>query len=156
MISSQDQFEIANLVTRYSLTTDNADVEGFMNCWVDPDEFGGYDSGSFGNMQTWDALREFEAHHVGEGGMANGKRHQVTNLMIEAVSASEVHVTHDLIVLEVANEPMIVATGRYNASVVVKTKQGWRFKSRKLDVDPGFFKLMERWQAAGAVQAGDH
>ena len=124
-----------------------------MNCWVDADAFGGYDSGSFGNMQTWEALREFEAHHVGEGGMANGKRHQATNLLIEPVSATEVRVTHDLIVLEVAGEPGIIATGRYNASVVVKTDKGWRFKSRKLDVDPGFFKLMERWQAAGASSA---
>lgn len=147
MLSSQDQLEIHNLVVRYCLATDDADVDRFMDCWVGPDEFGGYDSGSFGNMQTWEQLRDFEAHHVGEGGMANGKRHQATNILIEPVSANEVRVTHDLVVLEVAQEPAIIATGRYNASVVVKTKAGWRFKSRKLDVDPGFFKLMERWQA---------
>jgi len=147
MISYEDQLEIRNLVARYSITTDNADVDGFMNCWVEPEDYGGYDSGSFGNMKTWDELREFEAHHVGEGGMANGKRHQATNLLIEPISATEVHLTHDLLVLEVADEPRIIATGRYDKSVVVKTAKGWRFKSRKLDVDAGFFKLMKRIEA---------
>ena len=42
--------------------------------------------------------------------------------------------------------PRIVATGRYDASVVVKTPKGWRFKSRSLKVDPGFFKWMEQGQ----------
>ncbi len=95
-----------------------------MACWVSPEEFGGYDSASFGVMKTWQELSEFERHHVGPGGMANGKRHQVTNLVIEPVSDDEVHVTHDLIVLEVAQEPRVIATGRYDRSVVVRTRDG--------------------------------
>lgn len=146
MISPQDQLEIRNLIARYCITTDNADVDGFMACWVEPEEFGGYESGPFGSMKTWQALHDFEAHHVGEGGMAKGKRHQATNVVIEPRSATEVHVTHDLLVLEVAAEPHLIATGRYDASVVVKTDAGWRFKSRKLHVDPGFFELMKRTQ----------
>ncbi len=144
MFTATDHLQILNLVHRYSLTTDNADAEGFMACWVSPDEFGGYDSGAFGNMKTWHDLFAFEQHHVGPGGMANGKRHQVTNVYIEAVSPTEARVTHDLIVLEVKDEPRIFATGRYDNSVVVKTPQGWRFKSRHLAVDPGFFVLMAR------------
>lgn len=150
MITAQDQLEIHNLVIRYCLTTDNADVDGFMNCWVDAEAFGGYDSGSFGNMPTWEQLREFEAHHVGEGGMANGKRHQASNVLVEPISDTEVHVTHDLLVIEVADVPRLIATGRYDASVVVKTTRGWRFKSRKLDVDSGFFVLMKQLEGAGA------
>jgi hypothetical protein len=151
MITAEDYVQIQALASRYSVTTDNADVDGFMGCWVTPEEFGGYESGPFGDMPTWEALRAFEAHHVGPGGMANGKRHQVTNLLIEPVSAQQAYVTHDLVVLEVAQQPMIIATGRYDRSVVVKTPQGWRFKSRKLHVDPGFFKLM-----AAQGERGDH
>ena len=147
-ISPRDQLEIANLVARYCITTDNADADGFMACWVPAEEFGGYESGPFGSMKTWQELYEFEKHHVAKGGMANGKRHQATNLMIEPVSADEVRVTHDLVVLEVANEPGIVATGRYDRSLVVRTNSGWRFKSRTLEVDPGFFKLAEKWKQA--------
>ncbi len=145
-MTTQDVLEIQNLIATYTIATDNKDVDGFMNCWVEPDEFEGYDSGAFGQMKTWDELRAFEEHHVGPGGNANGKRHQVTNVIIKPVSDTEVHVTHDMIVLEVDAIPLIVATARYNNSKVVKTKKGWKFKWRKLDVDAGFFKLMEQWQ----------
>lgn len=147
-LSPDDDRAIRNLVARYCLTTDNADADGFMSCWVSPEEFGIYDSASFGVMKTWQELHEFEKHHVGPGGMANGKRHQVANLLIEPVTADEVRVTHDLIVLEVAQEPRVIATGRYDDSIVVRTRDGWRFKSRKLHVDPGFFVLLEQWKQA--------
>lgn len=143
-----DYLEIHNLVAKYCLTTDNKDVDGFMDCWVEPDAFEGYDSGAFGNMTTWEELRNFEAHHVGPGGNANGKRHQATNILVEPVSDTEVLVTHDMIVLEVASIPAVVATGRYNRSKVVKTSKGWKFKYRKLDVDSGFFNLMQKLEAA--------
>jgi hypothetical protein len=138
-LDPQDVFEIHNLIARYCLTTDNADVEAFMDCWVAPEDYGGYFSGAFGDMATWDEMRAFEAHHVGPGGMANGKRHQATNVLIEPVTADEARVTHDMLVLEVAEPPRLVATGRYNGSIVVRTGKGWRFKSRTLHVDPGFF-----------------
>jgi len=144
VIHFEDYLESKNLVADYCLRTDNADADGFMECWVDKDEFGGYESGPFGTMNTLDELYEFEKHHVGPGGMANGKRHQATNLHITPVSENEVHVTHDMMVLEVADEPRVIATGRYNNSVVVRTEKGWKFKRRTLDVDTGFFKLMER------------
>lgn len=148
MISAEDRLQIQNLVARYCITTDNADADAFMRCWVPREEFGGYDSGAFGNMPTWDALYEFEKNHVGPGGGANGKRHIVANLLIEPVSATEVHVTHDLVVLEVAQIPAVIATGRYDRSVVVKTEAGWRFKSRRLHVDPGYFRLLEQLKIA--------
>jgi hypothetical protein len=141
-----DYLEIQNLVTRYCITTDNGDADGFMDCWVAPEAFGGYDSGAFGELGTWQELYEFEKHHVGPGGDAVGNRHQATNVYIEAVSDTEAFVTHDLLVVRVADIPHIVATGRYNKSVVVKTENGWKFKSRALNVDAGFFKLMEQWQ----------
>jgi hypothetical protein len=144
MITAKDELEIRNLAAAYAITTDNADVNGFMDCWVTVEEFGGYESGPFGSMKTWQELRDFEAHHVGEGGMANGKRHQVINLIIEPVSETQVHVTHDMLVIETANIPSIIATGRYDQSLVVKTEKGWKFKSRSLTVDPGFFKLMDQ------------
>lgn len=150
-IPFDDFFAIHDLVRRYCIATDDADADAFMALWVPADQFGGYDSGSFGHMKTWNELYEFEKHHVGPGGMANGKRHQVTNVILEPVSADEVLVTHDLIVLEVAQEPRVVATGRYDRSVVVRTDAGWRFKSRTLTVDPGFFLLAKQWEQGAAA-----
>lgn len=143
-LNTVDVLELHALVARYCLTTDNADVDGFMKCWVEAADFGGYDSGAFGNLETWQALADFERQHVGPGGLANGKRHQATNVLIEPVSATEVHITHDLIVLEVADLPRVSATGRYDRSVVVKTPSGWRFKRRTFKLDPGFSKSQAR------------
>jgi hypothetical protein len=148
MLTAAGVLELHNLIARYCLTTDNADVDGFMKCWVEPAEFGGYDSGAFGNLETWQALADFERHHVGPGGLANGKRHQATNVLVEPVSATEALVTHDLIVLEVADIPRVSATGRYNRSVVVKTPAGWRFKRRTFILDPGFLKAQALAQAS--------
>ncbi len=141
-LAAADIAEIQNLVSLYCLTTDNADADGFMRTWVEPADFGGYDSGAFGVIGTWQQMYEFEKHHVGPGGMANGKRHLSLNIVIEALSDHAAHVTNDLVVLEVAEEPRVIATGRYDRSLVVKTAQGWRFKQRTLKVDSGFFKLM--------------
>ena len=141
-LTALDIAEIHQLVARYGLTTDNADADGFMQTWVAPADFGGYDSGAFGRIETWQEMLDFERHHVGPGGMANGKRHLALNIAVEPISASEAHVTNDMIVMEVAEVPRVVATGRYDRSVVVKTEQGWRFKRRTLHVDAGFFKSM--------------
>lgn len=143
-LTPSDVLEIQNLVSLYCVTTDNADADAFMQCWVEPAEFGGYDSGAFGKMDTWQEMYEFEKHHVGPGGMANGKRHLTMNVIIEPVSDAEALVTNDMIVLEVAEVPRVIASGRYNKSIVVKTPKGWKFKRRTLDVDSGFFKLMEQ------------
>lgn len=147
-LNAIDILEIQNLVARYCLTTDNADPEGFMDCWVSAEEFGGYDSGAFGKMDTWQELYEFEKHHVGPGGMANGKRHLSLNVHVELVSDTEALVTNDMVVLEVAEPPRVIATGRYNRSVIVKTPLGWKFKRRTLDIDPGFFALQRELQNA--------
>jgi hypothetical protein len=146
-LTPADIAEIHNLVALYCVTTDNADADAFMQTWVEPAEFGGYDSGAFGKMNTWQEMYAFEKHHVGPGGMANGKRHQSTNIVIEGVSATEAVVTNDMLVFEVADVPYLMATGRYNKSVVVKTSKGWKFKRRTLDIDSGFFKLMAKNQA---------
>ena len=44
----------------------------------------------------------------------------------------------------------MIATGRYNKSMVVRTAKVWKFKRRTLDVDSGFFKLMEKLNPAPA------
>ncbi len=147
-LEPKDELAIRNLVSRYCITTDNADADAFMDCWVPEKDYGGYDSGAFGNMKTWSELYEFEKEHVGPGGMANGKRHQATNVMVEGLSADEALVSHDLLVLEVTQEPRIIATGRYDQSVVVRTAKGWKFKRRTLAIDKGFFVLTEQWKQA--------
>jgi hypothetical protein len=142
-ITLDDFLEINNLVSIYFLSTDDADLEEFMNCWVEDDSFGSYDLGVMGKLNTRTELSKFiKEKYIGEGGLAQGKRHISTNITFKIVSETEVLVTHDMIVVEVSQKPAIFITGRYNNSVVVKTNKGWKFKSRTLTLDPGSLKLL--------------
>lgn len=150
-LSALDVAEIHHLVAAYGLSTDDADVDAFMRTWVEPAAFGGYDGGDFGRIDSWAAMRAFAQQLVGPGGLARGKRHLSLNVVVEAVGPDEARVSNDLLVVEVAEAPRLVASGRYDASVVVRTVEGWRFKRRTLAVDGGFFKLL----AAQMAQADD-
>jgi hypothetical protein len=75
-----------------------------------------------------------EKHHVGLGSMANGKRYQSTNIVIEGLSVTNVSVSNDTLVLEAADMLYLMASGRYNNSVMVKPQQAGniRLPSAKL------------------------
>lgn len=141
-LTAQDRLEILDLVARYNLTTDSKDVDGYMDCWTEEMLF----ESPFGTFRTREEMRAFEAEHVHTGAM--GKRHFSLNVAIEG-EGEEARVTSDLIVMEVAEAPHVVATGRYERSRVVRTSDGWKFAHRRLDLDEGFGKyLAERGAAA--------
>lgn len=138
-LTTQDKQEIASLCARYYISTDEKDVEGFMNCWADGEIL--FES-IFGNFTTRAALRSFEDEHVHRGA-AVGKRHLLGNVDIrDGEDDRGAYVTSYMVVLEVHQIPAIVATGIYRDSKVEKTADGWKFRHRKLEVDPGFHKLM--------------
>ncbi len=135
-LSGEDILAIHHLATRYALATDNADVDGFMNCWAD-DRPVCFES-VFGTLNTREAIREFEDEHVNRG-VAIGKRRQTTNLLVEeGEDADTAYLTNDVVIIEVKELPEIIATGRYNRSRVVRTAKGWRFQRRALEVDTGY------------------
>lgn len=130
-LTARDRLEILDLVARYNLTTDSKDVDGYMDCWAEDLLF----ESPFGTFRTREEMRAFEAEHVQTG--AVGKRHLSLNVAIEQ-DRDDALVTSDLVVLEVAEAPHVVATGRYDRSRVVKTSDGWRFSHRRLRLDEGF------------------
>jgi hypothetical protein len=134
LLTAHDDAKIQNFAL-YCVASHNTYVKGFMNLWVEPSEFGSYDIGVFGKRETWQATYEFEKHHVGPGGMANGKRHESTNTVIEPVSTTEADVTDDMLLVEVAEIQLLMATGRHNKSVVVKSASRSKFKRRTLAID---------------------
>jgi hypothetical protein len=139
-ITADDRLLIQELHHHYYLSTDNADVDGFIDCWASdrPILF----ESPFGDFADLDSLRAFETEHV-EGGMAVGKRHYNLNLALRpGPDQDTVFATSYMVVLEVAGMPGIVATGIYRDSVVVRTASGWRFQKRSLQVDPGFAHVM--------------
>jgi hypothetical protein len=128
-ITADDYFEIQNLVARYFLTIDDGDAEGFMNCWVGPGDFELYAS-PLGRITDWHELNTLIQKITAPDGFEKNQRHFSANLSIKPVSPTKVLVAHDMMVCDVSGEPKIVAIGRYNDTVVVKTDKGWKFKSR--------------------------
>ena len=148
-LTGQDRVEIMDLCARYNISTDNADVDGFMDCWVEEGNGNHVRFESpFGNFDSREKIRNFEQEHVTTGG-AVGKRHLGSNIVIKEGKDEVVNtafVTNDLIVVEARDIPYVVATARYNDSKVIKTDKGWKFSYRNLKVDEGFMKAMAREQ----------
>lgn len=140
-LSAEDKQEIIDLHARYYLSTDEKDVNGYMSCWVDDDEI--VFESVFGNFTGRQLLKDFEDEHTSRG-MAVGKRHLLGNVSIRVGENEDTaYATSYMIVMDVINVPQIVATGIYRDSKIVKTKEGWKFRHRKLEVDPGYEKLMK-------------
>lgn len=139
-LSSEDRIQIHELCAKYYVSTDEKDVDAFMDCWVDADDI--LFESAFGNFKGRDAIRKFEDDHVHRG-MAVGKRHILSNVFIrEGADSNKALVTSYLMVLEVVEKPLIVATAIYRDSQVEKTAKGWKFRKRAMAVDPGFQKVM--------------
>jgi hypothetical protein len=146
-LTAEDRLDIHDLCARYYISTDEKDVEGFMDCWVPDDDI--VFKSAFGDFAGRDAVRQFEHEHVHRG-MAVGKRHLLSNVSIRPASRpDQALVTTYLTVVEVVEEPRIIATAIYRDSVAEKTSAGWRFRERAMDVDPGFQKVMADRPAHG-------
>lgn len=139
-LNADDKIEIHELCAKYYVSTDEKDVDGFMDCWMDDDDI--VFESAFGNFKGRQEIRKFEDEHV-RTGMAIGKRHLLGNVYIsESNKKNQALVTSYLIVMEVVDKPFIVATAIYRDSVVEKTSKGWKFRKRSMSVDPGFQKVM--------------
>jgi hypothetical protein len=144
-LTIQDRLAIQELCACYYLTTDEADVDGFMDCWADHDDIR-FES-VFGTFEGRAAIRSFEDEHVHRG-MAIGKRHLLTNVVVHPGEDEDTAaVTSYMTVVDVVNIPHIVATAIYRDSTVVRTDDGWKFVYRHMDIDPGFQKLMDAQDA---------
>ena len=149
-LTTEDRLAIHELCARYYLTTDEADVDGFMDCWADHDDIR-FES-VFGTFEGRAGIRAFEDEHVHRG-MAVGKRHLLSNVVARpGEDDNTATVTSYMTVLDVVNIPHIVATAIYRDSKVVRTDDGWKFVYRHMDVDPGFQKLMDAQDTQDAEQ----
>lgn len=139
-LTTDDRLDIFDLCARYYISTDEKDVDGFMDCWVPDDDI--VFNSAFGNFKGRVAVREFEDEHVHRG-MAMGKRHLLNNVTIRpGPKPNQALVTTYLTVVEVVEVPHIVATAIYRDSLAEKTTLGWRFRERSMEVDPGYQKIM--------------
>jgi len=124
-LTTQDYIDIEQLYAQYNHTIDSGDAEGWASTFV-PD-------GIFNKYSGRDALVAFVKswHEKMNGG---NRRHWNSNLRITP-SADGANGTVLLMMLDVGTKPAsIVMTGQYT-DTLVKTKQGWRFKTNQSKVD---------------------
>jgi len=115
-LTGQDYIEIQQLYARYTRMIDGGDAEGYAALFT-PD-------GSFNNNKGHDALVAFIKNRNG----AN-LRHMNVNLVIlptpEGASGSVYN-----FFLNVGERPPVITAASQYEDTLVKTPQGWRFKTR--------------------------
>ena len=141
-LKTEDKLEIAEVVNKFDIYTDNADVESFISIWAKDKTV--ELKNPFGDFKTLSEIRAFQADYVTKGA-AVGKRHLSVNLVIEPNGANYAKTTSDLILTEVKEIPYIVATARVNGNLV-KTSSGWKLVSFVINLDEGFTKAMQKMQ----------
>jgi hypothetical protein len=126
VLNADDYAEIQQLYARYNIAIDTGDAEGWAATFV-PD-------GVFNNSNRGhDALVQFVKDWRAKRDGAN-RRHVNSNLMLTP-AADGVKGTTYLVLLNIAARPATIAmTGMYD-DALVKTAQGWRFKSRVVKSD---------------------
>jgi len=123
-LTADDLAEIHNLYAHYNLMLDGGDAEGWADTFVE--------DGSFGNNQGRSAIVAFAEGFIEAN---RNTRHWNTNIRITP-SAEGAAGTAYLMLWNVGARPhSIVLTGTYE-DTLVETPDGWRFKSRRVRVDP--------------------
>jgi hypothetical protein len=124
-LSTQDYIDIEQLYARYNHAIDAGDADGWAATFT-PD-------GAFNRFTGRDALVGFIKSWREKMNGAN-RRHWNSNLRITA-SEEGASGTVLLMIIDVGTQPpSIVMTGQY-IDALVKTPNGWRFKSRQVKSD---------------------
>jgi hypothetical protein len=141
-LSADDKIAIQELSNSHFRYLDSHDVEAWAGLWI-PD---GVFYATYGTFTGHAEIKEFLTGHIAAG-KEEGARHLGVNYVITG-DGDRAEVYSLVVKLQVEEPPFIIATGVYT-DVVVRTPEGWRFESRKLDIDRGVFARAEA-AAAGA------
>ena len=126
-LTTQDYNDIQQLYARYNLAIDTGNAEGWAATFT-PD-------GVFNNTNKGhDALVQFIKDWREKRDGAN-RRHLNSNMVLTA-TADGANASIYLLLLNVGVRPATIATTGIYEDVLVRTPQGWRFKSRIVHADP--------------------
>src|SRR5262245_17419264 len=126
-LTTQDYADIQQLYARYNLAIDTGDAEGWAATFT-PD-------GVFNNTNKGhDALVQFIKDWREKRDGAN-RRHLNSNMVLTP-TPDGANGSIYLLLLNVAVRPATIATTGIYEDVLVRTPQGWRFKSRIVHADP--------------------
>lgn len=132
MNTTQDKFEIFELMHNYILSIDSHNNEQFADNFTAD---GVYES-PWGTAEGRDAIIGTIGYWHGSG-ITSGKRHFVGSIQIKALAADSAQVESSYWVAESETSPGIVATGFY-VDILKKEDGAWKIARRKQVVDPSF------------------
>ncbi len=130
-ISTQDKFDIHELLTRAYLFLDAQNDAGWASCFAEDGAF----VAPYGEYTGRPAVQQFIKGHI-EKGKESGVRHFLTNLCVEESKAGGVRVLFYIIKMKVKVAPEIDATAAGDC-LVTRTAEGWLFKKFQLHIDEG-------------------
>lgn len=125
-LTTEDYIDIQRLYARYNVAIDTGDGEGWAGTFTADGVFGNTNKGH-------DALVQFIRDWREKRDGAN-RRHWNSNLVLTP-TAEGANGSIYLILLNIAVRPAAIVTGMYE-DTLVKTPQGWRFKTRVVRGDP--------------------
>jgi hypothetical protein len=120
-LTAQDHADIQQLYARYNEAIDSGDAEGYAATFTADGIFNNNYKGKEGLlnfMQQWTTKMN--------GG---SRRHWNTNLLITPTAEGATGSVY-LMLLDVSQRPPVIASTAKYSDTLVKTPQGWRFKTR--------------------------
>ena len=124
-LSADDYVEIEQLYARYNHALDSGDAEGWARTFTEDGAFGA-------NSVGYDQLVAFaEGFHAQQQGHA---RHWNTNLVVTPTAEGADGSTYLMLYNTGVRPPSVIVPAIYHDKLV-KTDEGWRFKSRQVAPD---------------------
>ncbi len=120
-LTGDDYLEIQQLYARYNMAIDSGDAEGYAATFTK--------DGVFNTFTGHDALVEFIHNWRDKMGGAN-RRHWNTNLAIAPSPEGATGAVY-LLLVDVGQKPPAIGSAATYTDTLVKTPEGWRFKTRK-------------------------
>jgi len=130
-LTGQEYAEIQQLYARYNFAVDAIDGEGVAGTYTSD---GIFYEGRNRKIVGHDGLVNWVNTEVKTNHSVDHRRHWNTNLLITKTPEGAKGAVYLLTVNVAANPPALLAAGRYD-DTLVKTAQGWRFKTRMVQGD---------------------
>ncbi|GAB92357.1 nuclear transport factor 2 family protein [Gordonia rhizosphera] len=130
-LSAADHLSVLNLCARYCHSVDAGDTDAWVDCFTDDGilEFVADGVAHRGH----DELRAFVTRFSRRRGVTH---HFTTDLEIRAETENRWRARSSLLLVAAGDPSTLVMSGRYHDDVV-RTENGWRFRSRRLVADQG-------------------